>query len=334
MLKRFLISGFGVVLLGTAALAAEPLKGPKLTADPVKVQVQTVKLGKYWIGIQCQLPTEAVRKKLDLDEGRGVLVGDVVPGGPAEVAGIEPQDVILKAGKKPLKSIQDLINAIEAADGKKLLLQVNRDGKQKQISVTPEKRPEGIAGKYPLPLPTHPDWQALHKWLQRIQPGGAWGGPMRFRFFGPGAILPPGASVRPPLPMNLTVAITRSGSEPAKIVVERDNEKWELTENDIDQLPKDIRPHVERMLGRMSGQWFGKPLAPKDLRQFDFAPGMPDWPSPPAMPSIPSLDSLEKQMEKRFEEMNRRFEQLQKSLDEMREHRPKRKAPKRSPDEA
>lgn len=326
MVKKFLITGLGVALLGTAALAAEPVKGPKPTADPLKVQVQvqTVKLGEYWIGIQCQLPTEAVRKKLDLEEGRGLLVADVVPSGPAEAAGIEPQDVILKAGKKPLTSIQDLINAIEAAGGKKLLLQVNRDGKQKQIAVTPEKRPQGAAGKRPLPLPAHPDWETLNKWLQRMQPGGALGGPMRFRFFGPGAILPPGASVRPSLPMNLTVAITRSGSEPAKIVVERDNEKWELTENDIDQLPKDIRPHVEQMLGRMTGQWFGKPLAPKDLRQFDFAPGVPDWPKPPAMPSMPSLDSLEKQMEKRFEEMNRRFEQLQKSLEEMREHRPKR----------
>lgn len=333
-MNRFLISGLGVALLGTAALAAEPAKGPKPTVAPVKIQVQTVKLGEYWIGIQCQLPTEAVRKKLDLDEGQGLLVADVVPGGPAGAAGIEPQDVILRAGKKPVKSIQDLINAIEAAGGKRLLLQVNRDGKQKQIAVAPEKRPQGAAGKHPMPLPTHPDWQTLNKWMQRMQPGGGLGGPMRFRFFGPGAILPPGASVRPPLPMNLTVAITRSGAEPAKIVVERDKEKWELTENDIDQLPKDIRPHVERMLGRMTGQWFGKPLAPKDLRQFDFAPGAPGWPKPPAMPHMPSLDSLEKQMEKRFEQMNRRFEQLQKSLEEIREHRPKRKAPKRNSNEA
>ena len=41
----------------------------------------------------------------------------------------------------------------------------------------------------------------------------------------------------------------RSGKNPAKISVSRGDEKWNLTDQELNKLPDDVRPFVERMLG-------------------------------------------------------------------------------------
>ena len=43
------------------------------------------------------------------------MIAAVVPESPAAKAGIEPGDVIVKAGKKSLVQVQELIDAVEAA---------------------------------------------------------------------------------------------------------------------------------------------------------------------------------------------------------------------------
>ena len=163
--------------------------------------------------------------------------------------------------------------------------------------------------------------------MQGMWSGGEGGGdgqrpPMRFRFFHPGAIVPHDVLVPVPLPANMSVTISKEGDQPAKIVVKRGDEKWELTETELDKLPADVRPHVERMLGRGPLGIVG------NLRSFDFAPDgmLPDasasgdqfnTPAPgPEMKGLPGGRLLDR-MEKRFDEVNRRIDKMMKQMDEL-----------------
>ncbi len=369
MLRSLWICGIAVMLPWAAVAQADdkaevrkfqvgPLKvevhanAKDTSGGPVQVEVEPadpITPSDYWIGLACRPVPGALRAKRELPEGEGILVIEIVPDSPAAKAGIERGDVLLRAGKKPLGSIRDLIDAIDAANGVKLTLKVNRAGKVEKLTVTPEKRLKDVWPDHFVPIPGNADGQNLLELLGRMPSGWAGRGPMRFRFFHPGTILPPDAAVRPPLPENMTVIITRKGAEPAKIEVRQAGEKWKVTENELDELPKKVRRHVERMLGRMPARWSVKVPAPADVPWFDFVPdwAVPGHPDGPAgeWKKVPSLDSLQRRMEqrfedmkprfeamkKRFEAMNRRIEELRESIEGMRE-RPKDKPPKDEPD--
>ncbi len=173
------------------------------------------------------------------------------------------------------------------------------------------------------------DWNKIHEWIDRMQSGDVGRGPMQFRFMHPGTILPPGANVRPPLPDNMTVIITKEGAKPANVVVRRNGKSWEVTEKELDKLPDNVRKHVELILGNFSEplpKWIGRKHIHRLLDRPDVPlEFVPDWPhhgrmSDPILkePAAASSDSFEKRLERRFDEMNRRIEQIHKLLEQMR----------------
>ena len=286
---------------------------------PTIEPMEPIRLSDYWIGLNCLPAQDALQAQLDLPEGTGLVVQLVVSDSPAAEAGVERFDVIVKADGKPLEKLQDLIDAVDAAKEKELKLELRRGGKSVELTVKPAKRSESDVPPLAPEQPTEPpDW--MRKYFRGVWPEGEWQGPWRFRFWGPGGILPPDAKPRPPLPGNMSVTITRSGDEPAKIVVKRGDEKWEVTEDQLDKLPEEIRPHLERMLGRAAARRAAKPAPPdRKSRSYDFD-FIPDW-RPPHWEGWP-----EGRLEKRLEEMNRRIDELRKSIEQLREHRPRLKA--------
>lgn len=283
---------------------------------------EPIKLSDYWLGLECRPVPPVLRAQLKLPEDQGLVVEQVLPDGPAAAAGIEQYDVLVKADGKPLVKLQDLIDAVDAAKDKELALELLRGGKTTKVKAKPAKRPES---QFPMPVPGKVE-EFPSDWMQRyfhpFAPGEEGKPPWRLRFWGPGTILPPDAKPEHPMPGNMQVTITRAGDEPAKIVVTRGDEKWEVTEEGLDKLPDDVRPHVERMLGRTPPPG-GPKSGPGD---FDF---IPEWPGPRWQ------FRPEGGLEQRMEEMSRRIDELRKSLDQMREGRPRLKdAPKREPKEA
>lgn len=65
------------------------------------------------------------------------MVGGVAKNSPADEAGIKPNDLVLRADGKPLRSIGDLGDYIRANPGKSITLDIERDGKVLPISVLP-----------------------------------------------------------------------------------------------------------------------------------------------------------------------------------------------------
>ena len=71
------------------------------------------------------------------DESGQVVVGDVIPGSPADAAGLQPGDVVLAAGEQRINAQQDLIDAIAVNQDAELQLMINRDGLERRIPVFP-----------------------------------------------------------------------------------------------------------------------------------------------------------------------------------------------------
>ena len=120
----------------------------------------------------------------------------------------------------------------------------------------------------------------------------------------------------------MSVAISKEGDQPAKITVHRGNDKWEVTEKDLDKLPADVRPFVEQMLGHGMVGVVGGAVPPMMSGGFSAGGGTFQLPAPPAGMTQPQPfpGSPDRQMmEKRFDEMNRRMDQLFKMMEEFSE---------------
>jgi membrane-associated protease RseP (regulator of RpoE activity) len=294
------------VLLCTTPIAAqEPdtMHDTRLDTALVAEDKQTVELGDYWLGLWCMPVPPSLRLQEKLPEKQGLLVMGVASNSPASDVGFMQKDILLRVGDKPLTDPGDLIQAINTAKGGKLKIELLREGKTKTLEATPAKRPED-AGRTAAAAPSDRDWETMEKWFHENWPGGEADGRqpnMRYRFFHPGAIIPGNVPVLAPLPPNMSVVISKEGDHPVEITVKRGDEKWEVTEKELDKLPADVRPHVERMLGRGPFGVVGSFPSP------DFAPGMPP----------PKLDSAawQSRMEKRLDEMNQRMDRILRTLE-------------------
>ena len=113
----------------------------ELKGDAVKIVPEMAKLGQYWLGLMVGPLGDEQRKEMKMPEGQGVVVQQVVPDSPAAKAEFKEKDVLLKAGDKPLKSVEDLLAAVNEAKDKPLAVVLLREGKEHTIKVTPAKRP-------------------------------------------------------------------------------------------------------------------------------------------------------------------------------------------------
>ena len=156
-------------------------------------------------------------------------------------------------------------------------------------------------------------------------------------------------------PKDLTVQINKQGTKPAEIHVKRGDKSWDVTEEKLDDLPEDIRGHVQQMLGRRGAMALYAPpgraiqVTPEGKVQGEIritpvppvppapaaAPRPPVAPRPPASPRAFSfrseqiaegddskLDAILKKLEKiesgTLDKLDKDMKQMRKELDELR----------------
>jgi len=95
------------------------------------------KVVRGWIGVSIQNITPEMAEAFKLKEPKGSLVGDVVPGSPAEAGGIQRGDVIVAFDGKEIKDASDLPRIVAETPLKKTVpVKVIREGKEVDVKVT------------------------------------------------------------------------------------------------------------------------------------------------------------------------------------------------------
>ena len=102
--------------------------------------------GSIGVSFQEEQSTNAVVLK-QLGAPHGIIIESVEPGSPASRAGLQGGDVITAVNGNPVKTGNDLVNAVTSAPlGSKMEINYVRDHKEKKTSVTVESREEVFSG--------------------------------------------------------------------------------------------------------------------------------------------------------------------------------------------
>ena len=95
---------------------------------------------RSWLGVLIQQITPDMQEALDLSDRKGALVADVVPGSPAEKAGVQRGDVIIRFNGETVESQHQLPTMVAYLPvGTEVDVVVLRDGKEKKFTVVLEE---------------------------------------------------------------------------------------------------------------------------------------------------------------------------------------------------
>lgn len=130
-----------VIGINTAIIASGQGIGfaiPSSMADRIIVQLKTdKKVTRGWIGVTIQDVDSNTAKALGLPQPKGALIGSILPGEPADKAGLKVGDIIISADGKQVDNASDLLKAIATkTPSSKVKLKVWRDGTNKEFCVT------------------------------------------------------------------------------------------------------------------------------------------------------------------------------------------------------
>jgi len=106
-------------------------------ANDIAQQLRTTgKVSRGRIGVVIQPVTKELADGFGLPRPQGALVNSVEKGGPAEKAGVEPGDVILRFDGKPVSSSEDLPRIVGATKpGSKVTMQLWRNKTSRDVQV-------------------------------------------------------------------------------------------------------------------------------------------------------------------------------------------------------
>ena len=83
------------------------------------------------IGVIAETITPTLASALGLDRDSGIILSDVIPDSAADTAGLEPGDVVLSIGGKPMREARDLILAVfQRVPGEQVTIEIQR-GKER-----------------------------------------------------------------------------------------------------------------------------------------------------------------------------------------------------------
>ncbi|WP_430459611.1 DegQ family serine endoprotease [Thalassolituus sp. LLYu03] len=113
-------------------------------AIPINVAMDVVdqlkdkgKVSRGWLGVVIQEVSKDLAESFGLEKAAGALVAQVVPGSPAEAAGLKNGDIITHFNGKSIYLSSDLPHQVgRVKPGADAKLDVVRNGKRKKISVT------------------------------------------------------------------------------------------------------------------------------------------------------------------------------------------------------
>ena len=114
------------------------------------------KVTRSWIGLSVQDLTGEAAKRIGISRKGGVVVSEIIPGGPAAKAGLEVGDVIVRFGERSIDAAQRLRWDVACAKaGEQVPVQVLRKGRTMRLRVTPANQPDQEHASLEVPASRH-----------------------------------------------------------------------------------------------------------------------------------------------------------------------------------
>jgi S1-C subfamily serine protease len=127
--------GAGAVSLGFAIPAAT-------VVDVADQLIGRGAVAHPWLGVSLTALTPEIRERLAVGAPAGALVLEVVPGGPADRAGLRAGDVVTAFAGAPVTSVEDVVTRLaDTVPGQPVALTVARGGVPTTLTVVVGERP-------------------------------------------------------------------------------------------------------------------------------------------------------------------------------------------------
>jgi len=112
-----------------------------VAASVTKQLISAGKVSRGYIGALMQNVTPDIAESMGLS-GKGALVAEVTPGGPAEKAGLKPGDLVTKVNGQPITDATGLTRAVgQVHAGDAVRLELRREGKVQDLVIRSGLRP-------------------------------------------------------------------------------------------------------------------------------------------------------------------------------------------------
>jgi len=113
-----------------------------LAREVMESLVQYGKVTRGYLGVMIQDLTPTLAKEFNLQDGKGVLIGEVLPDGPAAKSGLKDGDVVIEFNGKPVSDSRRLkLEVARTRPGESVPIKIWRDGAAKTLKVTPRELP-------------------------------------------------------------------------------------------------------------------------------------------------------------------------------------------------
>ncbi|MBN2507967.1 MAG: DegQ family serine endoprotease [Verrucomicrobia bacterium] len=113
-----------------------------LAREIMESLVRYGKVTRGYLGVMIQDLTPTLAKEFKLDDRKGVLIGEVLPNGPAAKSGLKDGDVVLEYNGKPVIDSRRLkLEVARTRPGETVPVKIWRDGDTRVIKVTPKELP-------------------------------------------------------------------------------------------------------------------------------------------------------------------------------------------------
>ena len=117
-----------------------------LLSEVMQTLIKYGRVTRGYLGVALQRVDADIAAAVGLDKPQGALVSEVLPGSPAEKAGIQSGDVILELGGKKLEGLGALRGAVMLMKpGDEAVMTVRRNGQDMTITATISENPENEA---------------------------------------------------------------------------------------------------------------------------------------------------------------------------------------------
>ena len=116
---------------------------PAPTVRDVVTELLNAGRGRHaFFGVRPGRLTPEIARRLNVERGSGVLVLEVTTGSPAAAVGIAPGDVLLRAGERELRTVEDFLAVLRGRDpGDNLEVALARGGAERTVTVRLADRP-------------------------------------------------------------------------------------------------------------------------------------------------------------------------------------------------